>query len=100
MSDHPTLHELEVWLGGGGADLDDHVVLCDACAAQLEALTDEDRLPAVMAEVFEADAELEPRMYARVSDDLARREAMETFLGLFGLGVETARVVLREGEDR
>lgn len=97
---HPTLEELEVWLGGGGAELDDHVVLCDACAARLETLTEADELPPAVTEAFEADADLEPRLYAKVSDDLARREAMETFAGLFGLGIETSRYVVKDGDER
>lgn len=101
MSRHPNDRRLRQWLEDGiPSKVEAHVSTCERCVDRLEAI-EEERAPleAALSELLAPDPELESAMLGRVSDALERREAVEAFVGLIGLGVETARVVLIDVTD-
>lgn len=102
MSVHPDDHQLLAWLDEATPSLTDHVEQCEVCATHLDALVAAEvtTLDVDLAEAFPVDDGLESRLLARVSSDLDRRAAAETFLSLFGIAVETAQIVLGEENDR
>lgn len=102
MSVHPDDRQLLAWLDDATPELTAHVEVCEVCATHLDALAAAEMaaLDIDLAEAFPVDEELETRLLARVSSDLDRRAAAETFLSLFGIAVETAQIVFGEENDR
>lgn len=101
MSLHPADERLRDWLAGSMPDdVTDHVETCEECADRLESLTvDEPSVAAALHEVLPVADDVAPRVYDRVQVALENREALDAFVGLFGVAVETARIVFEE-EDR
>lgn len=101
MRGHPSPEVLSDFLAG----LDDpaieaHVEACLQCSDALEGLADPPgALSDALGGVLAGDHALPDRVLARVSRNLSSRQTAEAFFELFGIGVQTARVVLSEGDS-
>ena len=100
MRRHPSDTVLAEFLGGADdPQVESHVEGCSRCADVLEALAEPaDELSAALGEVLSGDQSLPDRVLVRVAKSLSGRETAEAFFDLFGVGVETAQVVLSEGD--
>lgn len=101
MSRHPSDDRLASWMAGGPDEgIGAHI---DSCARCTEVLARLDQPAPAMAEVLArtlmADADLEQRVMTGVTSAMAQRAVAETFLGLLGIGIETAKIVFDQ-EDR
>ena len=100
MSRHPSDTVLAEFLEGhDDAAIESHVETCVRCSDALEAIADPPgALPAALDEVLTGDQQMPERVLVRVAKSLSARETAEAFFSLFGVGVETAQVVLSEGD--
>ncbi len=101
MKRHPSEAELGLWMTGGPDEgIGTHLEECAVCADVCTQLTEQgDTLPDVLVDALTPDHRLEDRVMDGVSATLAGRAATEAFLELFGVGVETAKVVFGQ-EDQ
>lgn len=100
---HLTDTDLHRWLDGAdiGSD-DEHLERCEECAARLEAIAEPEAdgmLPDALAAYFEPEPDLAERTLRKVERQLEARAALDTFVGLLGIGVEAARVVLGDDDE-
>lgn len=100
MTRHPSDVSLREFLHGGDDEkVEAHVEGCERCADSLEAISDPSNdLSAALDDFLAGDQALPERVLVRVAKSLAGRETAEAFFELFGVGVETAQVVLSEGD--
>lgn len=98
MTRHPTAEELATWMHGGSNDrIDNHLDQCETCAdVCAEVLAEAEPLPPDVTRSLTADDALEDRVMYGVESTLVARSVGESFLGLLGLGVEAARIILGE----
>lgn len=96
-SRHPDDAALRAWLDTGGPrSVDDHVGVCEACAARLEQMAGDDGGEVLdgLAAVTAPPPDLTGRTTVRVRDRLAAQESMSVLLELLSLPLRTASVLL------
>ena len=101
LTRHPSDDALRRWLEGGrDGGVGDHLDSCDACSDRGDAFSIVDaRVPLASSEALPLNAGLETRLMERVHAAVSNRDAASTFLGLLGIGLQTAQVVLGEGTN-
>lgn len=100
MSRHPSEARLASWMAGGPDDgVGQHVESCERCADVGARIAEGYELPTAFADALRADEGLEQRVLVGATTAIANRAAAETFLGLLGLGFETAKIVFDQ-EDQ
>lgn len=104
MRRHPRDAALLDWLSGAPDErVDEHLDSCGRCADTLERLAEDapviDLVPA-LTEALAADAELEERVLEKASAAIAARQAGAAFFDLFGIGIETVKIVFNDEEEQ
>lgn len=98
---HPSKKRLLRWSESGRPRMTErHLLGCSLCEARLEELTRLDQEVVVDLKVaLGAPADFNQRMSQRLREEVQDRETLMVMADLLGLGVETSRLLIEEGDE-
>lgn len=100
---HPSKKALQAWLAfESSPDVDEHVLTCDRCSTDLEALetiATDSSLREALQEVLAPPSDLAARIEERVVERLESRRVFGYVADLFGAGLETSILLFDQPED-
>jgi len=100
---HPSRKRIRGWLDSGDTDegLETHLDSCTKCSDELERIASghEQNLEPALAQLLAPPVDLGMKMEERIAASFQARQDLELVAGMFGLGVQTTRLLLEPPDD-